>query len=86
MDLCQELVTLGYTRNTVTDRVFDLCILYGKYSTFVAKLQGVTPKLKMFIRFIKNRYCDEKYMYGNSNKAAKFLREWKMYQTYFEHN
>jgi len=79
MDLCQELVILGCKQNIVTDRVFDLCILLGKYSIFVSKIQGVTPKFKMFIRFIKNRYCDEKYMYANSNKAVKFFREWRMY-------
>ena len=74
------LVIFGVKQNVVTDKNFDLVLLWAKYFIYCCQRQKTTPNLNGFLGVLKKRYDVVRYVAIKSGQLEKFNEGWYPYK------
>ena len=67
VELTEKFILFGVLQNVLTDKVLDLIVVLAKFYIYKCKWQETAPKLKVFLRILKDRYIVERYLHITTN-------------------
>ena len=67
LELTEKFILFDVLQNVFTDKVLDLIVMLAKFYIYKCKWQETAPKLKVFLRILRDRYTVERYLHITTN-------------------
>ncbi len=75
-----ELVLFGNSENTKTDEIFNQIMLWAKYFVYKCRIDKIKPALPIFLKYLKTKYEEDKYIHCVEMSYLEFNRKWYPYK------